>query len=93
MKEAHHKALLAISPVYIEIRTVINGCRKVKGEILVERGQRLPLSGKCLEELAAGCILSVNLSVAPYTGGLCSWILLNLTEITNVQYLVNIILS
>lgn len=83
-KEASHKALSAISPIYIKIKTMANEYRKVEGRIQVERGLRLPLSRKRLEGLAAECILSVDLSAADYTGGLCSWVLLNITEIIYV---------
>lgn len=85
MREASHKALSAISPVYIKIRPMTNEWRKVKGRIQVERGQWLPSSRKCLEGLAAEYILSVDLSAAGYTGGLCSCILLNITEIMYIQ--------
>lgn len=54
-----------------------NEFKKVEGRIQVERGQRLPLSRKCLEGLAAGCILSVDLSAA----GLHRWpLLMGFTE-------------
>lgn len=46
-----------------------NEFRKVEGKIQVERGQRIPLSRKCLEGLAAECTLSVDLRAA----GLHRW--------------------